>query len=224
MKAQIVYVKGHEGSEKQANAAYKSAWKNGLKPELVEGFTRKTIHVQRKIIQESRLHNFKKENVNRFLTKCACAHNHIKFWERVVKQNETMIFLEHDAVVTMPWGDYEFDEYLILNGEFVFRPPNKLALQQYKNFEWSGFGVTDLPDDYPLKYYRENSWKDSDMAPGTGAYALTPKGAKRLLSAVDVYGFDQSDFMINSYNVNIQVVLPSPVKFAEVNLSTSYGT
>ena len=50
-----------------------------------------------------------------------------------------------------------------------------------------------------------------------------PKGAKKLLSAIDKHGFDQSDFMINSKNVRMQYIVPSPVKFNTVNLSTSYG-
>mgnify|MGYP005679954911 FL=1 len=49
------------------------------------------------------------------------------------------------------------------------------------------------------------------------------KGAKKLLSAIDKHGFDQSDFMINSKNVRMQYIVPSPVKFNTVNLSTSYG-
>jgi len=32
-----------------------------------------------------------------------------------------------------------------------------------------------------------------------------------------------SDYMLNSFNVDIQYILPSPVKFNAVNLSTSYG-
>jgi len=80
-----------------------------------------------------------------------------------------------------------------------------------------------MPDNYPLLYYRENVWKDSMMAPGTGAYAITPQGANKMLEAVEMFGMDQSDFMINSFNVRMQYVLPSPVKFNTVNLSTSYG-
>ena len=99
----------------------------------------------------------------------------------------------------------------------------KAVKNQFKNYEWLGFGVKHLPENYPLKYYRENIWTDSLMVPGTGAYAITPKGAERMLDTVDIFGIDQSDFMLNSYNINIQYVLPSPVKFNSTNLSTSYG-
>ena len=61
------------------------------------------------------------------------------------------------------------------------------------------------------------------MAPGTAAYAITPKGAMKMLKAVQKYGIDQSDFMINSHNIEMQCLIPSPVKFNKINLSTSYG-
>ena len=118
----------------------------------------------------------------------------------------------------------EFTDYLILNCEFVFRPPNKLGLIQFKDYEWPSFGLCPWPENYPLKYRHENLWKESDMAPGTAAYAITPDGAKKMLMAIAKYGIDQSDFMINSFNLKMEYLIPSPVKFNKINLSTSYGT
>ena len=80
----------------------------------------------------------------------------------------------------------EFTDYLILNCEFVFRPPNKLGLIQFKDYEWPSFGLCPWPENYPLKYRHENLWKESDMAPGTAAYAITPDGAKKMLMAVSL--------------------------------------
>lgn len=228
MKGQIVYIKGHAESEKQAQQSYDSFKRNGWDVELIEGITRHTVEDTKEfkeleIIAESRLYNFEEENYNKFLTKVSCAINHVRFWKRVIDEKETLAFLEHDAIGVMDPGDLQFDEYLILNAEYVFKPPSKLNLNQFKNYEWLGFGVNHLPKDYPLKYYRENIWKDSLMVPGTGAYAITPKGAERMLDTVDIFGIDQSDYMLNSYNINIQYILPSPVKFNSTNLSTSYG-
>ena len=61
------------------------------------------------------------------------------------------------------------------------------------------------------------------MAPGTAAYALTPKGARRLLDALETHGIDQSDFFINSMNVSMDYISPAPVKFNSKNLKTSHG-
>ena len=227
MKGQIVYIKGHDRSQKQANQALQSFNKYKWDVELKAGNTKNNIknfypgHYT--IIANSRLHNFREENYNKYQTKISCAFNHVHFWEKVISEDQPMCFLEHDAICCMTSEEYDFEEYLILNAEFVFKSPNKLGLRQFKDFTWPSFGINDLPESYPLKYYKENVWKGYNMAPGTGAYAITPQGAKKLLSAINKYGFDQSDFMINSFNIRMQYLNPSPIKFNTINLSTSYG-
>ena len=228
MIGQIVYVKNHKESEEQANQALKSFKKFGWDTHLHEGLTWENVqdtpeYKNYNIIENSRLLNFEKENKHKFLTKLSCAINHVRFWTKVCKENKPMAFIEHDSICTTSWDNHTFDEYLILNCEFVFKPPNKLGLIQFKDYKWPSFGLCPWPSNYPLKYYRENIWKDSDMAPGTGAYAITPLGAKKMLDAIAKYGIDQSDFMINTFNLNMQCLIPSPVKFNKVNLSTSYG-
>jgi len=227
MKAQIYYIKDHNESVKQANEALRSFYKHDWNAELRPGVTAKTVEDYPEfgwnIIENSRLHDFKNENYNKYLTKMSCAINHIKFWEEVIDEDLPMAFIEHDAICTTSWDKVEFDEYLILNCEFVFKPPNKLALKQFKDYVWPSFGLSDWPNNWPLNYYKENKWISSAMAPGTGAYAITPAGARKLLTNVMKYGIDQSDFMINSHNVKMQYYIPSPIKFNNINLSTSYG-
>ncbi|MEL0255652.1 MAG: hypothetical protein VW930_06880, partial [Burkholderiaceae bacterium] len=46
MKGQIVYIKGHKGSEIQAEQAYESFIKHGWDVDLVEGITPKTLDEQ----------------------------------------------------------------------------------------------------------------------------------------------------------------------------------
>ena len=132
--------------------------------------------------------------------------------------------MEHDAICVDSLKELDFDEYLVLNADSVFRPPNALALTKFINYSFPDTSNTakTLPESYPLKYYKNNEWKGFNMAPGTGAYAITPKGAKKLLSVADKY-LDQSDFLINSYNVNIQYISPSPIKFNKTSLKTSHG-
>ena len=125
MKGQIVYIKGHAESEKQAQQSYDSFKRNGWDVELIEGITRYTVEDTKEfkeleIIAESRLYNFEKENYNKFLTKVSCAINHVRFWKRVIDEKETLAFLEHDTIGVMDPGDLQFDEYLILNAEYVF--------------------------------------------------------------------------------------------------------
>ena len=228
MKAQIVYIKGHSESEKQAQEALKSFNKSDWEPYLYEGLTAETVEKTDEfnfynIVENSRLLSFKQDNYHKFLSKMSCAINHVRFWKKVIEKKEPMAFIEHDSICTTSWDNVEFTDYLILNCEFVFRPPNKLGLIQFKDYEWPSFGLCPWPENYPLKYRHENLWKESNMAPGTAAYAITPDGAKKMLMAIAKYGIDQSDFMINSFNLKMEYLIPSPVKFNKINLSTSYG-
>lgn len=229
MKGQIIYVPSHPKSIAQAEEAERSFKVfSGWDLKLTAGVTPKTLNKvdesQRSVpmIEKSRMLNFKSENENRFYTKLSCVMNHVNFWKEVVEKDEPMAFIEHDAIFISSWRDQDFDEYLILNAEYVFAPPNKLNISQLRGYEWQGRGVENLSSDYPLTYYRENEWKGSFMVPGTGAYAITPKGAKKMLK-VSQQKLDQSDFILNSYNINIQYLLPSPVKFNTINLNTSHG-
>lgn len=231
MKAYIVFIKKHIESENQAKEALASFKEHGWDARLIEGLTPKTVVETEEfseygIVENSRLLNFKTENYNRFLSKVSCAINNIRHWKRVVQADEPMAFIEHDAICIGQWNQLEFEDYLILNASYVFRPPNKLAIQQFKDFkafEYFTNGPEDLPFSYPLKYYRDNLWKGSNMVPGTAAYCITPSGANKMLEAIKKYGIDQSDFMLNSANLRIQYINPSLAKFNTVNLSTSYG-
>ena len=60
------------------------------------------------------------------------------------------------------------------------------------------------------------------MMPGTAAYAITPKGAKKLLSHLYL-GWEQSDYYINTKSVNIQYILPENFTFKLPNLRMSHG-
>ncbi len=228
MKAQIVYIEGHEKSIEQADQSLNSFKKYNWDIHLQEGITSKSVeslpeYSHYNIVENSRLYKFKEENYNRYLTKISCALNHVYFWKKVVAAGQPMAFLEHDSICIDDWSNTPFEDYLILNTEYVFRPPNKLGINPFRDYEFPGFGVSKLDAKYPLLYYRDNIWKDSHMVPGTGAYAITPKGAKKMLTAIQKYGIDQSDFMLNSFNLNIEYIKPSLVKFNTVNLSTSYG-
>ncbi len=228
MKGQIVYIEGHMESEEQAQQALTSFKRWNWDVELHKGLTAETVQDTEEfknlgIIEKSRLIDFKVEDHHKYLTKMACAINNAQFWKKVVESNEPMAFIEYDAICITSWDNHKFSDYLILNCESVFQPPNKLGLLQFVNYNWKTFGLARWAEDYPLKYHKDNAWYDASMAPGTGAYAMTPQGAKKMLKAVETHGLDQSDFMINSKNVTMQTYIPSPVTFNTVNLSTSYG-
>ena len=61
------------------------------------------------------------------------------------------------------------------------------------------------------------------MMPGTAAYAITPKGAKRLIENLSTTGWEQSDYFINTFNVKIQTASPEYFTFKLKNLNMSHG-
>ena len=223
MKAQIVHLTKNTQSVGQANQALQSFQDNGWDVELVEGITPQTLDSRgrvTKLLEGGRLTHFKDP---RLTIKKSCVNNHILFWEKVVERNETMAFIEHDSLAIDPPQNWNFDDLLILNMEYVFNFGALRGKGLNRKFK-PEFGVSELPDDFPLKCKVPNSpFKGSNMMPGTAAYAITPQGAKKMLGVVNTQGIDQSDYIINSMNVKMEYVIPSPVKFNTKNLSTSNG-
>lgn len=227
MKGQIVYIKGHKESEKQARDSYKTFISNGWDVQLVQGITPKTLDESEfdyPLIEGGRLHDMKSKGESKYFIKKSCISNQIRMWRKCVEENVTMVFIEHDAICISPMK-YEVDELLCLNIDYAFKPPSVLANYPNLNSYMSPPTIAPQPlaDDYPLLYYKANKYKGSKMIPGTAAYAISPKGAKKLLECAEKNGIDQSDFFINTYNIKIDYVTPSPVKFNGVNLNTSHG-
>jgi len=228
MKGQIVFIKGHKGSESQAKDAYESFVKHGWDVEMVEGITPSTLdetEFDYPLIKGGRLYEMKKKNDPKYYIKKSCISNQIRMWRKCVEENITMAFIEHDAICVGSMNQ-RVDELVCLNIEYAFFPPSVLAnhaFMQYYRPEYSILPKT-LPEDYPLRYYKKpNAYTNAAMIPGTAAYAVSPKGAKRLLEAAEQRGIDQSDFFVNSYNVKLEYITPSPVKFNSRNLNTSHG-
>jgi len=227
MKGQIVYVKGHKDSEKQAQFSLDSFLKYGWDVELVEGITPDTLDESEFDYpnqKEGRLDSFQKENSPAYKIKKSCLFNHLRFFQRVIEENTPMAFLEHDTVCQSEWTSQIFDELLILNLDHAFKPPTTFGNKPgFAGWEppYTMTPVNDLPSNYPLKYYKNNQYKGCNMIAGTAAYIISPKGAKKLLNALS-QGLDQSDFFINEKNVRLQYLSPSPVRFQKINLNTSH--
>lgn len=228
MKGRIIYIKGHEGSEKQAQTAYESFVSFGWDVELVEGIVPDTLDESEfdyPLIEGGRLHDMKRKGESKYYIKKSCISNQIRLWRDCVDTNTTMAFIEHDAVCVAPPIKYEVDELLCLNLDYAFKPPSVLANYPHLSSYQPEMTISPKPLDsnYPLVYYKQNRYKGYPMIAGTCAYAVSPKGAKRLLESAEKYGIDQSDFFINTHNVKIGYLTPSPVKFNTVNLNTSHG-
>jgi GR25 family glycosyltransferase involved in LPS biosynthesis len=221
MKAFLIYIEGHKQSEIQAAAAADSANRNGFDVELMPGVTPLTLDNYKKYpeVTDGRGSCFKRKNTKTYLTKMSCFFNHINVWKRCVELNEPVAFIEHDSFCIRKWNSPSWDEVLIMNVESAFKQP---IFNHVSNKPILHSGINTY-NKSPLSYRFNNEFKKSLIIPGTAAYAISPKGAKKLLAALDVYGWEQSDFFINTFNVNIEYVMPEYFIFKYANLNTSHG-
>lgn len=226
MKGYIHYIPGHEASMKQADDCIRSFQKYNWDVELREGITPKTLEDRDcKLVDGGRLYDMKrKKEEKRFLTKLSCVSNHLRIWREAVATNQDLVFIEHDAICINEFNQ-SIQNVLILNIEYAFHSPSVLANYDFMKKYMPEASITQkpLPNDYPLRYYKDSIFKGHFMMPGTAAYAVSPRAAKDLLDAVEKYGLDQSDFLINTHNVQIDYIRPSPVRFNRKNLNTSHG-
>jgi len=230
MKAEIIYVKGHEGSEVQSLQALASFEMFGWDVERIEGVTPNTLQESDFPYPDttgSRLSDFKSQisqNNNKYYIKKSCLFNNLKFAQRVLEADEPMAFIEHDALAIEPPDTWDFTEFLSLSYEHAFKAPQALNKSPYTEYKLRGVpGTNPFPVDYPVQYYHPSLYKGARQTPGTAAYALTPAGAERLLEAAKINGLEQSDYIINSHNLDMQFVWPSPVKYNDENLNLSHG-
>jgi len=231
MKAFVITVRGHRQDEIQANNCLMSmAETPGWEPEQLFGYTAndKDLFEERwgfPLIENARLRAFEKENKNRYLTKKACFYNHVRLWEKCIELNEPIAFVESDTICIRPWEEPEWQEVLIMNIESAMSNergpigPSEQLLAKYR--EGLQYGIHSFHK-APTKYHRDNRMKGYAHNPGNGAYAFTPKGAKRLLEAAK-NGIDQGDLFVNASNVKMQYVYPGYFTFGAPNLGLSHG-
>ena len=221
MKSFVIYVKGHEQSERYALEALNSCNKNGFDAELLEGVTPDTInqYEQYPEIENGRATSFKREDTKKYLTKKSCFTNHVRVWNKCIELNQPVAFIEQDAYCVWGWDNTQFDEILILNFNSAFRQE---VFDHVQNKPVFGLGKG-VYNSSPLMYNKDNEWLNSVMIPGTASYAVTPKGAKKLLVALEKYGWDQSDYFINSHNVKMEYKIPEYFTFKYIKLNMSHG-
>lgn len=227
MKSYVIYVKGNNKSEEYAKTCLKSCSSTGFDAELFEGVQQSTLSYwddqtgNLSPMKDSRAQGHFQDTVKRYETKKSCFLNHVRLWNKCVEINEPIAVLEHDSFCSRNWDNLQFDEVLMLNVTSAF---NQKVFQSLKprisSINW-GFGLCTY-NQSPLVYNKNENFKGGLMMPGTAAYAITPKGAKRLLSHLKL-GWEQSDYFINTKSVNIQYVIPEYFTFKLPNLRMSHG-
>tara|TARA_B100000768_G_scaffold153107_1_gene149175 strand:+ start:17624 stop:18310 length:687 start_codon:yes stop_codon:yes gene_type:complete len=226
MKCNIIYVAGHPLSEKCRKLTENSLKHHRYDYESIKGVTPDTIIASDFPFPNlilGRLYDFYITGQDRkYVVKKSCLFNNLKFAQRVIEADEPMIFLEHDTIAVSRLPDFDFDEFCMLSYDYAFKAPTALAKAPYDSYNlYSKRGVHDFPSNYPLRYYKPTKYKGEIMTPGTAAYALSPKGAKKLLQAAKK-GIEQSDFIINSGTLRLQHLSPSPFRYQSVNPNLSH--
>lgn len=222
MKALIIHTL-HKKSIEYANKTLNSfSGHIGWEPELFEGVTVQTLQkfeelYDIKIKKESRAITFSSDL---FKVKKSCFLNHYRLFHKCLEINEPLAVIEHDSHCIGDWIDLKFDDILIMNYNSAIRQHVFKNIWN-KNPLITKNGLSDI--DFSVKYKFEERLKAESAIPGTAAYAITPSGAAKMLKAIHTYGWDQSDYVINTGYVRIQCLNPELFTFKLPNLRMSHG-
>lgn len=231
MKAFIIYVDTNTKSMQYAQQVKKSFHGHkGWEPELFVGVNVSTLPDYEKQFPietkpNSRAEAFYNSDMKRYRVKKCCSLNHYRLFRKCVEMNEPIAVVEHDSFCVNSLPDIEWDDVLVLNG-------NSAVKQRQLNYIWdqniqlkkNGFaqGVNDICIK-GLVYRHDPEINGSHLMPGTAAYAITPKGAKKMIDVYENIGWEQSDFIINTAYVRIQTIVPELFTFGLPNLAMSHG-
>lgn len=225
MKSFVIYVKGHADSERYMNTCLASCDNSGFDAEPFEGVTMHTLDIWSQYLYpdlpNGRITGMKKESDRLYLTKKACFTNHVRLWHKCIELNEPIAVLEQDVYCINGWNNQPFDEVLILNITSSFKQAVFQHVANKPNFDGQ-LGLHVYKDTF-LKYTKDNLFNGAYMMPGTGSYAITPTGAKKLLGALEQNGWEQSDYFINTKSVKIEYCIPEYFTFKLKNLNMSHG-
>lgn len=225
MKGKVIQIAGHSKSEEQAKKAKRTLEDFGWDIEIENGITPDTLFEVYPLMKNGRLTSFKQENPKRYQTKVSCVMNQINFWKDVYESGEVMGFFEHDAIcyrrIDFDAIRKEIKDYIFLAMENAFDPPAVLA-GKAKFLPPNKKGVRDFDSHYNLRYKRNAQYKGAMITPGAVGYILSPTGAEKLLKALNDYGLEQGDMMLNSQTLDMQYLMPSCIKY-NTSLRTSHG-
>jgi hypothetical protein len=234
MKAFIIYIPNAKSIEYANNCLASFKEFSGWEPELFEGLTTKTLDDYEtavgyfKMKSPSRAEQYCSDNTVKCRIKKCCSLNHYRLFNHCVKLNEPVAVIEHDSHCVGDWGDHEFEDVLVLNThsaihQDILRPILSQNMNESGVLRTTNEGIRDI--NFAGLRYRtlDPELAGQHIMPGTAAYAITPTGARKMVAAYHKYGWEQSDFMINTGYVRIQTVIPELFTFKLPNLSMSHG-
>lgn len=227
IKTFIIHLPKHSGSVVYANECLISCKGKNFDAELFQGYYYKTVEEFQEIkyfMPNSRAEDFFKEgNKKRFLSKRSIFANGYSLWQKCLELNQNIVVLEHDSICVKNWDNPVVDDVLILNIQSAL---NQKLLREFikknnKQIPQLNNGIHRYSS--PFIYHRKNLYHNSFIMPGAAAYALSPKGAEKLIKSAERNGWEQNDHFINTKNVNIDYAFPEYFKLKTPNLNLSFG-
>ena len=144
----------------------------------------------------------------------ACFFSHFSLWEKSVKTNEKIMILEHDAIFTEKYIDFDFEGAITIGKPLWEIHLNKDIRdlvdekEDVKLLKWD-CRCKHLPSlehsPYDCSVFECNSW----CLKGAHSYIITPKSAEKLIAKSYDLGIVPADNHINRYNIEIAETKPS---------------
>ncbi len=158
----------------------------------------------------------------RYLSKKSCTYSHYRLWKKCVELDEPIVILEHDSVCKSEWdNNIKFDDVLVLNIISAINRPMMMGTAWRRanpNLEIQE-GIHD--QHIKLMYDQDPNVTDAEMMPGAAAYAISPQGAKKMVTTLEADGWEQNDYIMNTSVVRIQTINPEMFRLRYTNISTT---
>lgn len=230
-KAFVIHLDENKTSVKTAKWAVESSVKHGLGAQLFSGITPDTLHkweskykLEKDVMKPSHMYDRQiGKNGSNFTYQCKYSNflNHYTLWHECLELDKTIVILEHDVLCIRNWDTPSFNELLVLNIHSGLYNPEFEKLQK-PNLHT---GIHNYENKF-LDYKSKNLWQGAGMIPGSAAYAVSPRGATRLIENVKLHGWDKADYIINTKSVHMEYAMPDYYQFSHhliSNQRTSHG-
>ena len=210
----VIYVKSNKLSVESSKRTIKSAKEvGGLNPVPYVGFHQ---NESKSLLEKYKFNILDKERIwDKFCyfdSAIACFFSHFSLWEKSVKSNQRIMILEHDAVFTSKYIDFDFDGIINIGKPLWNILPNNDVRNLIDNkketnlYQWDcKCEVTsDLQHSNKCSNFKCSSW----CLRGAHSYIITPKSAEKLINKSYNLGIVPVDNHINRYNVDIAETEP----------------
>ena len=210
IKSFLIYIPSSAKSVKSAKHAQKIAKEvGGIDIELWEGVSK---YDSFNIALEKKLHyaSVNKSYIGSGYIDCEIGAflSHMSLWEKCIELNERIMIMEHDAMFSREFEDYEYDGILNLGkpnwGSRVWEELGKGVFERFdcKNEHYPH-------DPYNKKLFdKKHCQCDTKWLFGAHTYIINPRSAKILIEDAKENGIYAADIFIRTELVNIADQLP----------------